>query len=164
MCQNKHGTTSQFKNLSGKHFNQISTCLHRSASASASCLALACEASCSSNCNCCSRHVSVSVSAWFSKSWGERTANRSQWHTWVQVINTQHNVYIPFEHTIWQSQHRTCISIRSVCSCPCSFWISSRCISFSCRRSSSSIVTAPLPSSESRPDPSFRLLINFSLD
>lgn len=69
-------------------FIHIGTCLHRSASASASCLALVCEASCSSSCNCCSRHVSVSVSAWFSKSWGEKSVSNQH--------ATQHGVHVPF--------------------------------------------------------------------
>ena len=58
----------------------------------------------------------------------------------------------------------TCNSDLSWCIWPISFCISSLCVSFSCRSSSSSTLLAVLLSRPSKPDPSFKLLISFSLD
>lgn len=58
----------------------------------------------------------------------------------------------------------TCNSDLNWCIWPNSFCISSFCISFSCRSSSSSMLLAVLLSRPSKPEPSFKLLINFSLD
>lgn len=64
----------------------------------------------------------------------------------------------------WTVRNLTCNSDLNWCIWPISFCISSLCISFSCRRSSSSMLLAVLLSRPSKPDPSFKLLINFSFD